>query len=471
MMKNRIVLFVSLFLGVFLVGCSDKDESESYYPENTDALISDFELEANIKYASGLADVYFSIVQQGEFEEGKGYVGQIFNADSLPVGTITKSLLAKITTNNPYEIKLFNYSEATKQYSDSSIYTSTDSINFTHPVLVRVTAANRVTQKYYEVKLNVHKQNPDSIHWELYKENAVSNFTNIEQQKAVAFGSDIYWYTANSTNVYLNKSPNTDLSTWTSTDVSWTLSSKMELSTLTVYDDEIYCLTSEGEMMKSSDGISFTAAMADNSDFVNIIGVYGMSSNKQLVALRNVSGTTYFSYYTNQSGWVNSGVVPSDFPITGFSNSVSYTVSKRDRLNIVGGKTAAGNLVSAVWSYDGVDEWAKFPQRNLIGTEGVAIISYEHDPRYKDTFWFMFCGKTGASGYSNRIYYSKDKGVSWSEASSLVTFPSNFTARAFVSPYVGNDFYINLIGGDSAKGELNQVWRGRLNNLVFKPVE
>ena len=284
MMKNRIVLFVSLFLGVFLVGCSDKDESESYYPENTDALISDFELEANIKYASGLADVYFSIVQQGEFEEGKGYVGQIFNADSLPVGTITKSLLAKITTNNPYEIKLFNYSEATKQYSDSSIYTSTDSINFTHPVLVRVTAANRVTQKYYEVKLNVHKQNPDSIHWELYKENAVSNFTNIEQQKAVAFGSDIYWYTANSTNVYLNKSPNTDLSTWTSTDVSWTLSSKMELSTLTVYDDEIYCLTSEGEMMKSSDGISFTAAMADNSDFVNIIGVYGMSSNKQLVA-------------------------------------------------------------------------------------------------------------------------------------------------------------------------------------------
>ena len=465
------IFFLSLVLGVCFVGCSDKDDSENISVDNTDALISNFTLPANAKYASGLADLYFSIVQQGQYEEGKGYVGQIFNADSLPVGTVTNSLLANITTTSAYEVMLFNYSEETKLYSDSSLYSSTDSIDFTHPLMVRVTAANRTTKKFYEVKLNVHKQNPDSIDWQLYKNNALSDFSDIEQQKAIAYGDDMFWYTATAVKVTLNKSPKSDLSTWTPNDVSWTLSGMPDLSTITQFGDEIYCLTNDGEMMISSDGVNFEG-MSDNTGFVNIIGVYGVSSSsQQLVAIRKVDGVNYFSYYTKESGWLNNGTVPSNFPVTGFSNPVSYTMSKMDRLNIAGGITEGGAYISSVWSYDGVNPWAEFQQRNVRAGAGKTLVTYEHDPRYKDTFWFMLCGATSPISYTKTVYYSNDKGVSWKEAESLVTFPDDFTTRGFASPYVDEDFYINLIGGKNRSGELNQIWRGRLNNLLFKPVE
>ena len=83
----------------------------------------------------------------------------------------------------------------------------------------------------------------------------------------------------------------------------------------------------------------------------------------------------------------------------------------------------------------------------------------------------MLCGATSTISYTKTVYYSSDKGVSQKEAESLVTFPDDFTTRGFASPYVDEDFYINLIGGKNRSGELNQIWRGRLNNLLFKPVE
>ena len=84
----------------------------------------------------------------------------------------------------------------------------------------------------------------------------------------------------------------------------------------------------------------------------------------------------------------------------------------------------------------------------------------------------MICGQTGANAYTSSIYYSDNKGVSWREASSLVSFPKSFEARAFVSAIVDEDFYINLLGGKTTGNkELNQIWKGRLNNLVFKPIE
>ena len=473
MNKNRLFILLSLFLGVCVVGCSDSDDSGTYSEDYSDALISSFTLPANPKYAPGLANVFFSIDQKGIYEAGLGYIGQIYNADSLPMGTVTNSLLANITTQSASEVMLYNYNTETKEYSDSSLYSTTDSINFSHPVYVKVVAANRITTKYYEIKVNVHKQNPDSIDWQLYKNNVLPEFNNIVQQKAVSMSGDAYWFTATPTNVYLNKAGVNDMSSWNKSNVSWSTSGMLDLSTLTVYNDDIYCLTENGEMLKSSDGITFSQAMSNNTGFVNIIGSYGENgSANQLIAIRKTDNVNYFSYFTAGSGWVNNGVVPADFPIEGFSNSISYTAGKRDRITIAGGKTASGTLVKSLWSYDGVDPWAVFPQVYLPGAEGRTLVSYESDPRYKDTFWFMICGQTGANAYTSSIYYSDNKGVSWREASSLVSFPKSFEARAFVSAIVDEDFYINLLGGKTTGNkELNQIWKGRLNNLVFKPIE
>ena len=290
MNKNRLFIILSLFLGVCVVGCSDDDSSVTYTEDYTDALISKFQLPANSTYATGLADVYFSIVQQGNYEEGKGYVGQIFNADSLAVGTVTSSLLANITTQDASEVMLFNYNETTKEYSDSSLYSTTDSIDFTYPLFVRVTAANRTTKKFYEVKVNVHQQEADSIDWTLYKNNALSDFNNVTNQKALSLNGTAYWFTSTLTNVYVSTSDANTLNTWSRSEVSWSGTDILNLSTMTIYEDEFYCLTQSGVMLKSTDGVTFASAMTDNTGFVNIIGVYGTESTaRKLIAIRTGS--------------------------------------------------------------------------------------------------------------------------------------------------------------------------------------
>ena len=321
MMNNSKKFLLGLFtLCVVLVGCSDDDDSYSY-SSSTDALITKFVLPNNATYATGLSYVYFSIDQYGEYEEGKGLVGQIFNADSLPVGTITNSLLAESTTASASEIMLFTYSDSTMTYSDSVIYSTTDSINCTHPVKVRVTAADKVTRKYYDIKVNVHQANPDSLDWSLLVNDPLSDFTNITDQKAVVSGDEAYWYIESTTGITLYTAPKNDLVSWTKQSCSFPADANVILESLKLFNDDFYCVTNDGALLKSTDGKSFSKYSSEYT-FKNLIGSYGSDDDvAQFIAIVYDNNDYYFAYSLNALSWSLGDKLDKYFPVSGSSDA------------------------------------------------------------------------------------------------------------------------------------------------------
>ncbi|MEG1616752.1 MAG: DUF6242 domain-containing protein [Bacteroidales bacterium] len=467
-MKIRKIYFLALsLLGLGFGSCSD-DSIENDKTEYTDALVTSFNLANNDSVMSDLASVFFTIDQYGQKDAEGNLVGQIFNADSLPVGSKTDRLLAEISFSAPESVTLYTA-------SDTMEYSATDSIDFSSPVLMKVVAANGINTKYYNIKVNVHQVIGDTIEWKQYVANPLADAGVIRQQKAVSFSGDLYWYVQNATAYALYTAPQSDLKSWTKGAVAVPAGSEPVLSSLKSFSNSLYMVSAQGELIGSSDGTNWNVS-SNAFVFKNLIGVLsGVNGAKdQLIAIVDNSGVSTFAYSTDAVNWTLNGIVPADFPVKGFSDAVQYFGGTLQRIVIVGGQTADGSLTASTWSYDGVNPWAEFKQKYLPAVQGATLITYQTDPRYANTFWMLIGGETATTGngtFTPSIYYSYDKGVSWKRVSDNLSFPKAYAARAFCSVYVGSDYYINLLGGLNAEGEINQIWRGRLNQLAFTPVE
>jgi hypothetical protein len=108
-----------------------------------------------INITSFTASSYKFIIDQRE--------RKIYNNDSLPVGTDAAHVLCNITTAKNGVAMFKDLKEEDTWY----IYSSRDSIDFTQPRTVRVVSSDGGGYTEYEVRVNVHKQEGDSIEWEL----------------------------------------------------------------------------------------------------------------------------------------------------------------------------------------------------------------------------------------------------------------------------------------------------------------
>lgn len=141
-MIKKFLAFACMALAMFgFSSCLNSDEDEITYYDDT--AVTAFSLSAANRYihttaSDGVTDsVYktsmtvtgyaFSIDQQQRL---------IYNTDSLPVGTDANHILATISSKNSGNIVL-NLKDKTGQDS-LAYYSSTDSIDFTNPVRLRV---------------------------------------------------------------------------------------------------------------------------------------------------------------------------------------------------------------------------------------------------------------------------------------------------------------------------------------------
>ncbi|MDO5572182.1 MAG: DUF6242 domain-containing protein [Bacteroidales bacterium] len=462
---KKIYLLALTLLGFTFFSCKD-DNTTDDLSGYTDALCTEFVLTDNSNIMDDLSEVYFTIDQYGILEDGR-MVGQIYNADSLPVGTKVSKLLAEMTFNSPKKVMLYTSAK------DSVEYSSTDSIDFSNPVTMKVTAYNNINVKYYTLKVNVHKQVGDSIDWQNFVSEPLSNAGIISSQKAVSFNGNVYWFVVNELNQnLLYTAAADDLKNWNRSTLTISGNPSMNLLSLKVFENAMYMLSENGNLYKSTNASTWNIVNTGKK-FVNLIGSYTYSlSEKQFIGLVKDGEKIYFSYSNDGENWANNGEISSTFPISGYTDGAQYsggTASTVNGLVIVGGRYQNGYLSNYTWAYDG-NNWASFKPGPFMGLEGATLVTYENDPRYSNTFWLLIGGKTNL-GYTNNIYYSSNKGVSWSLVSEKFTFPSSHQARGFSSVYVDSNFFINLFGGEDKSGQFNQIWRGRLNQLAFTPVE
>lgn len=485
--KNHIILLILLF-AVAATSCKkDKDDNDDtivYSTSITNALVSSFNLQANENVLANLDSVHFTV---------DPVRNQIYNVDSLPVGTDVSHLLTKLTFKSSVgTVKYYlTYSKNGSVQRDTITYSSssTDSLNFTGTAVLEVNSYDGTVTRRYAIHVNVHQSEPDSLSWPLSARRDLPGAADDNlSQRTVRLGDEVACLvqTANDYRLSLTQNPS---GSWTTTTLS--LGFEPDVNSFAASDNAYYLLDTSGELYTSDDGLSWTTT---GTHWLRIIGGY----DDRVLGI-TADENPLLDEYPRRDGFTATAV-PADFPISDLSQLVlsehKWTVAPQAVM--VGGTLADGTVGHKTWGYDG-NTWACINSENdtLPALRGVTLISYyTYDVsavNYKATqkpTWLVM-GGFKADGTANRTtYMSRNQGITWSEASSMLQWPDHLPSMGNAQAIIVNKTtssshaprrvsqpvtewdtpYIYLFGGHNAQGVLlNNVWCGVINRLTYQP--
>lgn len=488
----------SLLIGT-LASCNKKTETEEeiYMPASSVA-VTGFSLKSKSGTAVKLDSVFFSI----DLTQGV-----IFNADSLPVGTDVTKLVPVISYVS--SASAVTLTQSGGRYEGEIDYKTnpSDSVDFSGKVVLKITAEDKTTSRSYNIKVNVHKVEPDSLMWtDLAFKPMESRLPSPKQQRTVGYKDTAYTMIQESDDSY-TLSVATDLIAGEWDRLSPTLDFEPDIRTLNATSSSLYILDRNGVLHTSADGLTWENT---GSTWTNIIGAYGDA----MLGMRSEGGRLMHTFWPSDAG-LSEAEVSSDFPTAGYTDFVQFS-NRWTTLPIgflVGGKLADGTVSDKTWGFDG-DHWAVLSEGMTPHVQGAALVPYFVFRKTTSALiqtefsvWMLIGGELN-DGTSNRtIYVSYDNGVNWYAADKQMqlpdTFPSlknldglmaewpktaslkdNWTdvaSRALPGmvrvKYDVKDYdvnwdcpYIYIFGGQKENGALNErIWRGVLNRLTFVP--
>ena len=175
----------------------------------------------------------------------------IENRDSLPLGCDLSAVTAAIA----FDGSILKYRTAGSN-SGWTAYNSTDSLNLTSPLELELTSNDGKSTRNYTLKVNVHKQEADSIYWKQCESN-VPQLSGMTDMKAFVMNDKLTVLTSNGTKVILAERSGTDAEgTWQEEDTDLPLTA--DLQTLRQQADKLYLSTSDGSILSSTDAKAWT---------------------------------------------------------------------------------------------------------------------------------------------------------------------------------------------------------------------
>lgn len=501
---NIKLLFWGAITSLFLSSCLDSKESESIVSNYFNAIITKFSLSDNANVASGLSKYAFTIDNYGysdaTIHERYPNDGIIFNADSLPYGTIPDSIRVSLSFSSPDSafFCLYSLDGKLKQYSNAS---SDSALYFASYPDIRLTLSARGNRKTYHVKINVHKVASDTIKWQAYTDELWGNLA-VRDQKTDTIGSIAYWFVeSGEQNQVITADLKKGLRNWSEPAIVTVEGGELlDLQTLYSWHNALYAATKDSRMLvTSTDGFNWQPANKD-IQFTAILGnqlatqdVYGNWNKDTLNAIVHYNDAYYFAVSADAKDWRIDKIIPRNFPVKGFSRPISVAARAKNgnlssRLYIVGGMTADGrSLSSSTWSCDGYNEtencrnWAEFPHGNIPAMQSASLVEYTINQKYPKSFWILQPGfiSNGSIPQSTHyakqyatLYYSEDSGVSWHDLFSKYPKMADNSAFSDLVPcsVICNEenFMIYYFGGKKADGSFStKIWRGQLPSLSF----
>lgn len=487
-----LTIVVSLSSLMSFTSCNkDKDDDDAYsFSTSTQTtLITGFGLQDDSEVLTSLDSVHFTV----DYDKGL-----IYNADSLPVGTEITGLKVTVDFLNTVSSAVFNISGATSQADTTIEYTSSMStkLDFTGKTVLTVTSSDKSQVKDYEIKVLVHKVNPDLLVWpQEWRRDLPGYDANVTGHKAVKQG-DLYrimTYNGTVCNLLTASSPNQG--TWEKQTLD--LPFAPQVSSFTATDDALFVLAQDGTLYTSPDGVAWSTC---GVMWHSVLGAY----DGRLLGI--VAGTDgyYHDEYPHSDGF-NASLVEEGFPVSHSSSMIftdnTWTVSQQAML--VGGYDSKGNMLSDVWGFDGM-KWGKINNSHsqllpaLADATLFSYYTYKTLPgvrRYgRQQTWFVMGGRKADGTLNGKIYLSNTQGIVWAEADSTITQPSNmpnfYGAQAFVNfetltasgaSYLPRRVqslitswecpFIYLMGGYNDQGALlPYTWRGVYNRMTNYPV-
>lgn len=496
--KNPLYLVLAMAVMVSslpaLVSCNkDKDDDDTYtYSTSTQTtLVTKFALQADGNVLANLDSVYFTV----DYDRGL-----IYNADSLPVGTDISALKVTIQFMNAVSSAVFSITDAEEQADTTINYStsSTRSIDFTGKTLLTVTSADESQVKEYEVKVLVHKVNPDSLVWPLSWHSNLPGYKNESQQhKAVMLNDSYLIMTCDGAECSLLTALTPNQVTWDREVVE--LPFDPDVNTLVSSGEALYMLDVDGMLYTSVDGREWTSC---GVKWHSLIGCY---DDRALGVIRGSDGGYYHDEFPHSDDFVVTAV-EDGFPVSHASGmvEVSNGWSQSQQAMIVGGFDSKGDVLNSVWGFDGKN-WGKINSSHgtaLPGLCDATLFSYYTYKALKgvrryglQNTWFIMGGRLADGSLNSTIYLSNSQGVTWVSGDTTYFQPSYmpefYGAQAFVhnetmtvggANYLPRRIqslsatwecpYLYLFGGYNEEDDLlNDVWRGVYIRLTNTPID
>lgn len=457
-MRKTIYAIIS-FLAVPFLFFSCLDNNDTTYEFSSDALISAFsinniETKVPSKTATGkdttlivttIGSNYSFTIDQNE--------NRIYNSDSLPAGTD----ITKVTLN----LSIVGYAVVYEKNQQDTIWTNTDSLDFTKPVNLKVYAYDGTTRSY-KAQINVHKQDPDFLQW-TQLENTDFNVNAAYRQKAVSYNNRIYVFAEGANQVQVTSTEMTNGRSWTPLQDITGIPVTADYSSVIAFkgsnEEEKLYLLAQNELYVSSDGTNWSK-VDTNRTFTQLFAsssthLYGISDQKIVES-------------ENALAWTEQGDVTAYFP----TETVSYTVCKLatnsqiERLVVVGERNVESDTTAVVWSkLSNESKWTPLLQQedNPYGCpklKELAVIHYDDD-LYAFGGVKDFTTTLPVKAFGD-LYQSVDHGMTW-KTTRKIMLPEEFIDKTSHFSYVvDTDNYIWIMWSGS-----NDVWKGRINRLGF----
>lgn len=454
-MKLKVLnIIVSLFVAVCTITSCLDENTEIEYSSN--ASITAFSItDSIITYYSSITDegndtILSTAVVGSQYPFVIDQLnGSIYNEDSLPVGTDISKVVVNISTDGYYVV--------VEAGENDSIWTSTDSLDFTKPIQFKVLSEMNTFGRIYTAKLNVHTQEPNLLAWTRLN----SNFsTNIQAQKAVYANKNIYVFAEGTEQIAVTSSSNGK--TWSELQPI-DITEKADYSTAIAWNGQIYILANQ-ELYTSTNGINWTKVDTEQR-FSQLLA---NCKNKLIAA----DTDNYYIESEDAMTWERQEVLPADFPKNPYTFT-SYelpTNPNLERIVLMGKNVNKEDTTTVVWNQlSNESEWVAmtydFNSSLCPKFENPTIIRYNN-------LLYAFGGPAKIGKTINafsKFYSSTDNGISWKVVKDKnITFPEEFEslyeqAEGNYSCFVDDKNFIWVIW--SKTGE---VWRGRINKFGFK---
>lgn len=454
-MKSKIFLLITGCFAVLLSSCLGDSGYDSYYEVDKNCQITEFSLSSDS--VSGLSDVKFTIDQLN---------GRIMNLDSMPFGTVIKKVICTVKYGS-YVTKLDVVQEAT---GDTIEWNAEDSLDFSKPVKFITTSYDGMTKRIYHAQVNIHQVVPDSMVWSQYTTAMLP--ARAVNQKVISFSDGVtdyyYMYVQPSANAayQLYRSKQSDASNWQEMSLTGLPEGKAVFSQIATFNHLYYVITNDGALYSSNDAANWQI-VEGSPKLKALLGSVDESTNQPAVlsAIMEDENGLVFAAMDGNGEWKKGETVPSHFPVEGFSSASIYLMYT-NRIILVGGKSANGQLQNASWATMNALDWAEQTDSygNYFTKRQGTMMAY-----YDDMFYLI--GGIDESGKPQKdIYRSSDYGVTWNYIDTLVVLPAAYQARGFASMLVDKDNYLMIFGGKSTINgqDLNDIWKGRINRLGFE---
>lgn len=391
----------------------------------------------------------------------------IENKDSLPVGTDVTKVLTNITADSYY----IYYEKSDGSNVKDTLWTSTDSIDFTNPVIFKVLAYSGVVGKSYQVKVNVHKQVPDSLQW-TFVTNAFDQNVKLDHQKAVYTTNRIYVFGQNPSGETVIQWATTDnggISTW---QLLQTEVTGIDSYSATIWQDAVYFVANN--QLYRIDPSTNTCSNVSTPVSLSQLIVGG----NQLYAFNEQQES---GYLTQDGQWIPDTDAEILKPLAGNRiSSATYPTAYNTAINRLivltnNNGTAEADTTALVANRLSIEnEWNIYTPNTPTVCPNLKNISMI----YYDKKLYAF-GGGNANGYIKpfeALYCSIDNGLSWTKETENVIFPqkvseSNPNLKPFTEYYTeGDGTYSCIVDQD------NFIWliwedgsacRGRINRLGF----